>query len=351
MGRPRKRRHEEAEDTEDKDRNTGASIGKAVVAADVGVPDSDLAAFSGSGTGLEIDGLDFSGNNFEGHDIFRFGARDGESLPNTEAFSFDPPAGPASDLEQSFPDWDLSQDPSQAFCTFTDITPHSQIPLGASEELEGNNHIAENAVIGCSCLSSLYSMLAKFQSLPEPSFPFSMGALRSAAALSRGAVACHNCSKAYNTAIQNSMLLGLLLQLVIVEYAKLLKHIDEKSRLAEKLTFRFGDPSSLFDRRHTGLPDCPMAINVDLSGDEWRTLARKAVAQEVIGNSQSSRGLIGLVQDMRDRQASWREQFPKNQCVGLHGADHQRNAEGPGHVCVQVVYLDNLERSLEALGL
>lgn len=350
MGRPRKRQREEAENTEDRDGNTGASVGRAVVAAGVGVPDSDLTTFSGRETDLRTDGFEFPMNNF-GHDIVHLGAGDGSSFPNTGAFSFDLPEGPASNLEQSFPRWDLSQESGQAFYTAADVFLPLQTPPNAPDELDSNNHSAENTVTGCSCLSSLYSKLAEFQLLPEPSFPYSMGALRSAAALSRSVVACHNCSKAYNTAIQNSMLLGILLQLVIIEYAKLLKHIDEKSEQAEKITFRFGDPSSLFDRRHTGLPDCPMAINVDLSGDEWRTLARKAVAQEVIGSSQGPRGLIGLVQEMRDRQASWRERFSEGQCIALHGADHQQSAEGPDHVCVQVVYIDNLKRSLESLGL
>ena len=37
--------------------------------------------------------------------------------------------------------------------------------------------------------------------------------------------------------------------------------------------------------------------------------------------------------------------------MALHGPDHQQNAETPDHLCVQSVYINNLERSLEALGL
>lgn len=178
-----------------------------------------------------------------------------------------------------------------------------------------------------------------------------MGALRSAATLNRSVVACHDCSEAYNTALQNSMLLGALLQMVISEFANLLKYIDKRSAEPGKITFRFGDPSSLFDSRHTGLPDCPMAINVDLSGNEWRTLATKAIAQEVIGNSQGCRGLIGVVEDVKDRQSSWRKRFSNRQCTAFHSADHQQSAETPDHLCVQIVYIDNLRRSLGALGL
>lgn len=351
MGRPRKRRREEAGDTEGRAGKFGASEGQAVGAADVGFQDSDLATLSGNEPGLGIDGSYISGASFEEYNVSSFGPGNASDLPNLEAFGFDLPGGPASNLEQGFPNWDPSQDPRQPFSTFADVPLQLQTPPTSLHEPDSNKHTAENAVIGCSCLFNLYSMLAKFQSLPEPSFPYSMGVLRSAATLSRGVVVCHSCSQAYNTALQNFMLLGTLLQLLIMEYAKLLKHIDERSKQVEKIAFRFGDPSSLFDSRHTGLPDCPMAINVDLSGDEWRTLARKAVAQEVLSNSQGSRGLSGLVQEMRDRQASWHERFSKGQCLALHTADHQQNAETSDHLCVQNVYIDNLQRSLEALGL
>ncbi|KAF6218296.1 hypothetical protein HO133_005642 [Letharia lupina] len=349
MGRPRKRRHEEAGGT-DREENMGASEGLDVGAADVGPRDSHLATFSGNDPGLGTDGFHFSGNSLEEEDTFPFGPGNGSIFPDTDCFSFDLPEGPASNLEQGLPDWDPSQDLGQPFSTLADTPLRLQTPPNVPGKVDSNSCSTGNAVIGCSCLSSLYSMLAKFQSLPETSFPYSMGALRSAASLGRSIVACHNCLQAYNTALQNTMLLGALLQLLIIEYAKLLKHIEERSKQAEKIAFRFGDPSSPFDSRHTGRPDCPMAINIDLSGDEWRTLARKAVAQEV-NNSQGSHGLFGLVQEMRDRQVSWHERFSKGQHTAFHCADHQQSAETSDNLCVQIMSIDNLKRSLETLGL
>ena len=351
MGRPRKRRREEPGDTTNKNANIGASEGKAVGAADVGSRDSDLADFFENEPRLRTDGFHFPDDSSEWPDMVSFETGSRPSIANMEASTFDLPDGPAFHLEQGFPDWYPPQDLGLPFSLSPDVPLQFQTPTNAPDEVDNNCNNLGNAVIGCSCLSNLYSMLAKFQSLPEPSFPYSMGTLRSAAALSRGVVACHNCSQTYNTAIQNSMLLGTLLQLLIMEYTKLLRHIDERSKQSEKITFRLGDPSSLFDSRHTGLPDCPMAINVDLSGDEWRTLARKAVSQEVLGNPHGTRGLNGLVQEMKDRQLSWRERFASSPCPGLHNAEHQPNAEKAGHLCVQVVYIENLTRSLEALGL
>ena len=351
MGRPRKRRREESGDTENRDGNIGVSERGMVGASHTVFEESDLATLPGIEPGLGTDVFHFPEHGLEGHDTVPTSGGSRPGLPNIEASSLDSPRVLLADLEQGFPNWDLSHDLGQSFSTFVDVPMQLQTPPNAPDELDSNNHIAENAVPGCSCLSDLYSMLAKFQKLPAPSFPFSMGVLKSAAALSRRVVACHHCSQTFSTALQNATLLGTLVQLLIMEYAKLLNHIDEKCKQAEMIAFRLGDPSSLYDSRHTGLPDCPMSINVDLSGDEWRTLARKAVAQEVLGNSQGSPGLVGLVQAMNDRRVSWRERFSTGLCTEFRTAGHQHSTEHPDHLCAQAVHIENLKKSLEALGL
>ena len=351
IGRPRKRRHEEGEATKDNGGSVGASEVQAISPADVGSRDSMLGDLSANEPELETESFQFSGGSFEPHNSLAFGAANGSLPPSTDVFSFDVPEGQTPNLEQGFPSWDSSQVLGQPFSTLANYAAPLHTPSNTSPELDSNDDAAEDAVTNCSCLSDLYSMLAKFQLLPAPSFPYSAGFLRSAVGLSRRVVACHNCSRMPNTAIQNSMLLGTLLQLLIMEYAKLLKHIDERSKQPDKIALRFSDPTSLFDSRHTGLPDCPMALNIDLSGDEWRTLARKAVAQEVLGNSQDPGGLFGVVQEMRDRQSSWHERFSKDACVASHNNDHQQRPEGYNHICVQVLQIEHLRRCIEGLGL
>ena len=351
MGRPRKRRHEESGDTVNRDGNIGVSDRRVVDVSHAVFEESVLATLPEIEPGPGTDVFQFSEHRLERQDTVPTSGGSRPDLPNIEASSLDSPRVLLADLEQGFPDWNLSHDPGQSFPTFVDIPMQLQTPPNAPDELDSNNRIAENAVPGCSCLSDLYSMLAKFQKLPAPSFPFSMGALKGAAALSRRVVACHHCSQTFSTALQNSMLLGTLVQLLIMEYAKLLSHIDERCEQAERIACRLGDPSSLYDSRHTGLPDCPMSINVDLSGDEWRTLARKAVAQEVLGNSQGSHGLVGLVQEMKDRRVSWRQRVSTGLCTEVHTAEHQHSTEHPDHLCAQAVHLESLKRSLEALRL
>ena len=348
MGRPRKRRREEPGDTDNRDGSIRASNGGVV---GVSHENSDLATLLENEPGLGTDVFHFPEHRLETHGVVPTGGGSRLSLPNIEASSLHSPGVLLADLEQGFPNWDLSHDLGQSFSTSVDVPMQLQTPPSAPDELDSSDQIADNAVPGCSCLSDLYSMLARFQKLPAPSFPFSMGALKIAAALSRRVVACHHCSQTFSTALQNSTLLGTLVQLLIMEYAKLLNHIDERCKQAERIAFRLGDPSSVYDSRHTGLPDCPMSINVDLSSDEWRTIARKAVAQEVLGNSQGSLSLVGLVQEMNDRRISWRERFSTGLCTEFHTAGHQHSSEHPDHLCAQAVHLDNLKRSLEALGL
>ena len=334
----------------------GPSKNKAVRTADGVVQDWNLATISGNEPALGTDGFYFPNNSFGIPERVLFEAGSIPSLSNIEAPNRGFPEGPSPNFEQDFLGRDLPRDLGQPFSTYIDYSIQLQTPPNAPDEQDNDDRMAENTATSCSCLSNLYSMLANFQSSPSPSFPYSMGILKSAAALSREVVMCQCCTQMYNTALQNSMLLGTLLHLLIMEYAKLLKHIDEKSKESEKMAFRFGDPSSTSDSRHTGLPDCPMAITIDITGDEWRTLARKAVAQEVLGNSQGSLGLVGLVQKMKERQVSSHERFSKGQCLVIPAANHppnnhQPNAEKPDHSCAQIMYIDNLQRSLKALGL
>ena len=351
IGRPRKRRHEEGESIKDNSGRVGAPDVQGTGPADVGSRAANIEHFSANEPEMETEGFQFSGGSFQQHGSLPFGAESGSLPPSTDLFSFGVPQGQTPSLEQCFPSWDSSQVIGQPFATLANNAAPLHTPPNTSPELDSNNDTAGDAVTSCSCLSNLYSMLAKFQLLPTPTFPYSAGFLRSAVGLSRRVVACHTCSRMPNTAIQNSMLLGTLLQLLIMEYAKLLKHIDERSEQIDNIPLRFSDPSSLFDSRHTGLPDCPMALNIDLSGDEWRTLARKAVAQEVLGSSQDPGGLSGVVREMRDRQSSWHERFSKDSCVASHNADHQQHPKGYSHICLQVLQIEHLRRCIEGLGL
>ena len=254
-----------------------------------------------------------------------------------------------SDCLSENPAWSPSQYlDGDAGCAAKDPIQLQTTPFGAADDNIGEAHTT------CACLPNLYSTLASFQSLPQPSFPYTLGLLKNAVRLGHGVVLCQICPTTYNTGVQNAMLLGTLVQLILNEYAKLLKHVEQRAVNEDRIAFRFGEHSTSLDSRHTGTPDCPMGINIDLSGEEWQMLARKAIKQGVVGSSNSADSLMALIDAMKDRQQTLHQHYlPDTHCAG-HGQNVTKNAPH-GHptndVCLQITFIDQLRRSLEGLQL
>ena len=221
-------------------------------------------------------------------------------------------------------------------------------PFGVGDDNVGGAHIT------CTCLPNLYSTLASFQTLPQPSFPYTLGLLKNAVRLGHGVVLCQICPTTYNTGVQNAMLLGTLVQLILNEYAKLLKHIEQRAAKEDRIAFRFGEHSTSLDSRHTGTPDCPMGINIDLSGEEWQMLARKAIKQGVVGSSNSTDSLKALIDAMKKRQQTLHQHYLPDTHSAGHGkivTENTPDGRPTNDVCLQITFIDQLRRSLEALQL
>ncbi len=348
MGRPRKRQQKEKDHThaytagfrsleEPSDEVTASSLlnpGLATFSSN-GMGALDLRSAS-SGVAAQQAGND--SYNFESHGF-------DATYPPFDELGFPPIAG--------FPTWN----PTQDFSTIIPISSPNPAPLQispASDLGATGNHSFENIQGGCSCLGNLFATLATFQSLPAPSFPYSMGALKKALHCGYEAVRCQICPQEYNTAIQNSMLLVALLQMLINEYTKLLMHIDERATNGESIAFRVGEVSACSDRRHTGTSDCPMAITVDLNGEEWQMLARKGVRQEVLGSADGDQSLLNIIQAMKDRQVLWHNGFFQD-CHPPRVQDPNDSVTQAGgaadRMCAQIVYIDHLKRLLESLKL
>ena len=254
-----------------------------------------------------------------------------------------------SDSLSEYPAWDPSQHlDGDSSSVARDPTQLQTSPVRVGDDNSGGAHTT------CACLPKLYSTLASFQSLPQPSFPYSLGLLKNAVRLGHDVVLCQICPTTYNTGVQNVMLLGTLVQLISNEYAKLLKHIEQRSANEDRITFRFGEQSSSLDSRHTGTPDCPMGINIDLSGEEWQRLARKAIRQGVVGGSNSADSLMALVDAMKERQQTLHQRYLPDTYSAGHGQNVTKIAPDGGpakDVCLQVIFIDQLRKSLEALQL
>ena len=274
-----------------------------------------------------------------------------DSLPPNDLFlDFDRNLGLGDTFDLG--DWNQSQDLTPYFSETTGNAENAnQLPTPRyTENVTQGIQPVPTYTAGCHCLPNLYSTLASFQTMPPLSFPYSMGILKSAAKLGQKVVLCQNCSLTFNTALQNATLLDTLVQMIINEYAKLLKHIDERAAREEKIAFRLGERGTELDSRHTGGPDCPMAIDIDLDGQEWRTLAKKAVRQELFGDGGGEESLSSLVQSMRDRQISWHGNFSKEQCPSGHNVmEHDRSKERVEQICIRVHMIDNLTKRLQEL--
>jgi len=202
----------------------------------------------------------------------------------------------------------------------------------------------------CFCLPSLYSTLSSFQSLLPPSFPFSMGVLTSATRVAQTACRCRQCPTQYASALQNLMLLSTLLPLIAHEYGKLLAYIDDRASKGGTITFRMGekeDTRNHIVQRHTGGADCPMAFDMEMSTEEWRSMARKVIKKRVTGPDDFS--VLGVLNDLESRQRHWHEhpvliEFQHGTNCAEHGPE-----VGDEHACLQM--LTRVKHSIDALKL
>ncbi|KAL8707748.1 MAG: hypothetical protein Q9220_007268 [cf. Caloplaca sp. 1 TL-2023] len=200
-------------------------------------------------------------------------------------------------------------------------------------------------------LPSLYSMLISFQSLPPPSFPSSRGPLLKATDLARATVRCPLCPMTYSSALQNLMLLTTLLLLVADGYANLLKSVKEQAAEGKMITYRVGDASLSSLHLHTGSFDCPMGFNVDLTAEEWVIMAKKVLKQDLYGASQSIDCLVGVVEELEQRQHIWHLLQPFDTNCTNAGCPVQQSQDSHGHGSLCLSLVRQIRKAIEALEL
>ena len=228
-------------------------------------------------------------------------------------------------------------------------TNYHTLPI--DPEASTNNLFPAPRQMSCRCLPKLYMTLSAFQTSAPPAFPFSVSALKKASKLASDVVRCQVCAREYNSALQNSMLLGTLINLILAEYRRLLRHIDEKAASSDRIPLRMGENSPENAHLHTGTIDCPMGIDLELSGKEWGQIARKVVFTEIYGTSGNG-GLSQTVQEMRDRQVLWHSRNHSKEHDPHHGNTRPGAAAcGEGSTCTQILFIDKLDLLLSDLNL
>ncbi|KAI9699106.1 MAG: hypothetical protein M1836_003295 [Candelina mexicana] len=170
-------------------------------------------------------------------------------------------------------------------------------------------HSSNTSQISCACLDTLYLTLSSLQPYAASSktlmFPLPLLPMRKAIGTGYSVLRCPRCPSVFASSMQNLMLLGTLLQLLAVCFSNMLQSIDREAAALSaergKRKFRMGDMSDGTAGMHTGTLDCPMAFEVELTASEWRTMAKKVVLHDLRGPDGKG-GLMGLLNSMEERQ-------------------------------------------------
>lgn len=215
----------------------------------------------------------------------------------------------------------------------------------------------------CQCPATLYKTLQAISSIAgNPTFPQALQPLRAGTTTAKTLLLCRVCSQSYPSALQNSMGSVTLMQLLVHTYAKLLSHIDARARSSPKIKTRFGEAATPSTQHmHSGDLNCSMGVDIDLSGAEWRSLARKTVRKAIMGDDDSDDDddddddseydcLLGVLHGLRKRQRAWHNgrRFERD-VQHQHGGEEGQAKEGC--ICLPQVQIEQLIRSVMGLGL
>jgi hypothetical protein len=265
-------------------------------------------------------------------------------LPNPE-LAFDPrlPIDPSLGLSG------FGQTPPQWQSLSTSSTSNAQTLDTAPSSMDTSFPMAK-----CSCLSDLYLALSVLQGQTTFDFPYVLPTIHSVMRTTTGVLRCEQCPKEMSTAMQNIMLLATLLTSITDCYRKLLTSVDVEAKRAdeagEKKRFRMGDNSPELMHLHTNTVDCPMGFDVELDGQEWRTLARKVIKAGVEGSRTDPPTIMGMASMLEERQHQW-HQNPDTLETRIHfGGDGKPCEPRDGEFsCLKMIMF--VRRHVERLGL
>lgn len=229
-----------------------------------------------------------------------------------------------------------------------------QTPAPSEHTTITNTMAAPSSTAGqtCDCITTLYQTLSSFSSAPEAFFPYGISKLKRVTSTAWQALRCDNCAQTYVNSLQNSSALNTLINLIITEYSKVLKEIDERSQTEDKIQFRMGEMNAPETQHlHTGTIDCPMGITIDLTGSEWRTLARNAVRKEIFGERAGDECIAKLVDETKERQVRWHNKFAMEHGRHEHVMQLNENGEAEGFECTGMLYIKRLRELVDSLGL
>jgi hypothetical protein len=157
----------------------------------------------------------------------------------------------------------------------------------------------------CNCMSILTNIMEQMRTFETFQFPISVGLLRNALSTVKMVIDCQVCADGGMSALQNTTLLQATLFSLVDRFNVMLKSMNtEADRLAqtgETKCLKVADPTDL-TIMHTGTPDCPAGLVVQISGEQWREMSRRALRKLLYGEGD---GLSALLDIWESRQTKW----------------------------------------------
>ncbi|KAH7114431.1 hypothetical protein B0J11DRAFT_445313 [Dendryphion nanum] len=294
MGRPRKRRREDADEN---------SQLNGTILQDTGVgsiSEAEFASYSGLISPPELDDL----AGFSEFQHQRNGTDHLSTHPIHDHSGFSDDFLQESDLNINFP-------------ADSAIDPSLWDPTHVSEGSTVDPSLTQAPQAPCSCLSVMYLTSSDLQTLSSFSFPAVVPQLRRAVSTALDIVRCEKCPKENFGAIQNVQALSLLLSAIAERYHKVLSEINSEAERLErsggKKPFRVGDNNPSLHHLHTGTLDCPMGFDLELEPQDWKKLAKKALKTEVMGGGHNATPFALLLDLFEERQNKWHKYHANNE--------------------------------------
>lgn len=161
----------------------------------------------------------------------------------------------------------------------------------------------------CDCLSTMYLAASNPETTANKGFPVALVPIRAALHTARSFLVCERCPQKLASGRQNVSLLISLLGSIASGIRTLLADVDaetERARAAgETKLLDTGDASATNAHLHTGTPDCPGRMALELEAEEWQIIVRRAVKKHAFKQKSDILSLEALIDGLEERQRAW----------------------------------------------
>lgn len=155
----------------------------------------------------------------------------------------------------------------------------------------------------------MFLAASNLQTTSHAGFPVALVPIKAALTAARAILLCPKCPTSLAASRQNISLLMSLLGSIASGLQTLLSDIDieaDRARDAsETMLLASGDQSAANAHLHTGTPDCPGKMALELEADEWQIIVKRAVKKHAFTQRSGALSLESLIEALEARQRAW----------------------------------------------